>query len=101
MEMDIEEMRKAAVGNAAQYVTDNGIEVGQLWATLKLAEEYGELAQAMLVAAGQCSTNKRVDEEAAKRRLGDEFADVLGMLLVNASMHKVDIEAAFRRKWMD
>jgi NTP pyrophosphatase (non-canonical NTP hydrolase) len=67
------------------------------WCLLKLTEELGELTQAHLKLAGQ---SRGGDDADWRKRFEDEMADVLGQLLVLASLTKVDLDAALDRKWL-
>ena len=64
------------------------------WALLKLQEELGELTAEHLRMSG------RARGAADAGKLGDEAADVLGMLLIYCDRAGIDIEAAMQRKWL-
>lgn len=64
------------------------------WALLKLQEELGELTAEHLRMSGRA--RGAADESA----LGDEAADVLGMLLIYCDRVGIDLNAAMRRKWL-
>ena len=64
------------------------------WALLKLQEELGELTAEHLRVSG------RARGEADAQALGDEAADVLGMLLIYCDRAGIDLEQAMRRKWL-
>ena len=64
------------------------------WALLKLQEELGELTAEHLRMSGRA--RGAADAEA----LGDEAADVLGMLLIYCDRVGIDLEAAMARKWL-
>lgn len=64
------------------------------WALLKLQEELGELTAEHLRMSGRARGS--ADESA----LGDEAADVLGMLLIYCDRVGIDLDAAMRRKWL-
>lgn len=64
------------------------------WALLKLQEELGELTAEHLRLTGRA----RGAPDASA--LGDEAADVLGMLLIYCDRAGIDLEAAMQRKWL-
>ena len=76
------------------YAAEHGIERDRDWALLKLQEELGELTAEHLRMSG------RARGAADAGKLGDEAADVLGMLLIYCDRAGVDIEAAMQRKWL-
>lgn len=76
------------------YAREHGIERSADWALLKVQEELGELTAEHLRMSG------RARGQADAGKLGDEAADVLGMLLIYCQVSGVDIEQAMRRKWL-
>ena len=76
------------------YAREHGIDRDRDWALLKLQEELGELTAEHLRMSG------RARGQADAGKLGDEAADVLGMLLIYCDRAGVDIEAAMRNKWL-
>jgi NTP pyrophosphatase (non-canonical NTP hydrolase) len=64
------------------------------WAMLKLQEELGELTAEHLRMSG------RARGTADKVALGDEAADVLGMLLIYCDRAGIDLAVAMKRKWL-
>ena len=76
------------------YAAEHGIERSGDWALLKVQEELGELTAEHLRMSG------RARGAADAGKLGDEAADVLGMLLIYCDRASVDIEAAMRNKWL-
>lgn len=64
------------------------------WALLKVQEELGELTAEHLRMSG------RARGAADHDKLGDEAADVLGMLLIYCQAADIDIETAMQRKWL-
>jgi NTP pyrophosphatase (non-canonical NTP hydrolase) len=80
------------------YAREHGIDRDKAaagdWALLKVQEELGELTAEHLRMSG------RARGEADARKLGDEAADVLGMLLIYCQAAGVDIEQAMQRKWL-
>jgi NTP pyrophosphatase (non-canonical NTP hydrolase) len=80
------------------YAAEHGIDRDKAaagdWALLKVQEELGELV------AEHLRTSGRARGAADHEKLGDEAADVLGMLLIYCQAAGVDIEQAMQRKWL-
>ena len=76
------------------YAAEHDIDRDRDWALLKLQEELGELTAEHLRLSG------RARGEPDARALGDEAADVLGMLLIYCARAGVDLDQAMRRKWL-
>jgi len=76
------------------YAKEHGIERSADWALLKVQEELGELTAEHLRMSGRA----RGTADAGK--LGDEAADVLGMLLIYCDRVGIDLEQAMQRKWL-
>ena len=76
------------------YAREHNIERSGDWALLKVQEELGELTAEHLRMSG------RARGAADAGKLGDEAADVLGMLLIYCDRAGIDIEAAMQRKWL-
>ena len=76
------------------YAAEHGIHRSGDWAILKLQEELGELTAEHLRLSGRA---RGTPDPAA---LGDEAADVLGMLLIYCDRAGIDLEQAMQRKWL-
>ena len=76
------------------YAAEHGIDRDRDWALLKLQEELGELTAEHLRMSG------RARGQADAGKLGDEAADVLGMLLIYCDRAGIDLEEAMQRKWL-
>lgn len=76
------------------YAAEHGIDRCGDWAILKLQEELGELTAEHLRLSG------RARGEPSEQALGDEAADVLGMLLIYCDRAGIDLEQAMQRKWL-
>jgi NTP pyrophosphatase (non-canonical NTP hydrolase) len=76
------------------YAAEHGIDRAGDWALLKVQEELGELT------AEHLRMNGRARGAADASKLGDEAADVLGMLLIYCDRAGIDIERAMERKWL-
>ncbi len=76
------------------YATAHGIDRSGDWAILKLQEELGELTAEHVRMSGRARGAADAD------KLGDEAADVLGMLLIYCDRAGIDLEQAMQRKWL-
>ena len=92
--MNLKELQADVLRISDIYAREHGIDRSGDWALLKLQEELGELVAEHLRVSG------RARGAADPDKLGDEVADVLGMLLIYCQGAGVDIEAAMRRKWL-
>jgi NTP pyrophosphatase (non-canonical NTP hydrolase) len=97
--MDFKLLQEKIVKNAEGYGKHYGIKIDEDFALLKLYEEVGEFAQAILIHRNKCRPEKRLSEAESKNELAKELADVVGMALVNAHLLGIDLEAAFEEKW--
>ncbi|MEN0049011.1 MAG: nucleotide pyrophosphohydrolase [Bacteroidota bacterium] len=69
----------------------------ELTNTAVLMEEVGEVARLMARLYGEQSFKKKEDELKAKENLGDEFADVLFVLICLANQTGVDLTDALKK----
>ncbi|WP_235551258.1 phosphoribosyl-ATP pyrophosphohydrolase [Brevundimonas sp. Leaf280] len=76
------------------YAAEHGIDRDRDWALLKLQEELGELT------AEHLRLTSRARGAPDRQALGDEAADVLGMLLIYCARAGVDLDQAMQRKWL-
>jgi len=76
------------------YAREHGIDRSGDWALLKVQEELGELTAEHLRMSGRARGTADAD------KLGDEAADVLGMLLIYCDRAGIDLEQAMQRKWL-
>lgn len=83
-----------------RYAEDNGIKVNDDYAVLKLVEEVGEFAQAVIIKKGMCRTEKRVPPAESRRNVGAELSDILGLTILCADRMGVDLESAIAEKWL-
>jgi NTP pyrophosphatase (non-canonical NTP hydrolase) len=94
MSLDLDELRVDVLRISDIYAREHRIDRDRDWALLKLQEELGELTAEHLRMSG------RARGAADREKLGDEAADVLGMLLIYCDQAGVDLENAMRRKWL-
>ena len=76
------------------YAREHSIDRDRDWALLKLQEELAELTKEHLNLTGRARGAPNATA------LGDEAADVLGMLLIYCDHAGIDLEAAMQRKWL-
>lgn len=92
--MELKALQASVLRISDIYAREHSIDRDRDWALLKLQEELGELTAEHLRMSG------RARGAADAGKLGDEAADVLGMLLIYCDHAGIDIEAAMRRKWL-
>jgi NTP pyrophosphatase (non-canonical NTP hydrolase) len=94
MSLDLKALQADVLRISEIYAREHGIDRDRDWALLKLQEELGELTAEHLRMSG------RARGAADAGKLGDEAADVLGMLLIYCDRAGIDLEQAMRRKWL-
>ena len=99
--MEFKKLQEKTVQNAINYGKNYNIEIDEDFALLKLFEELGEFAQAVLIHKKKSRPEKFVSEDLSKDELGKELADVVGMAMVNAHLFGIDLEDAISKKWID
>jgi len=92
--MKLTELTASVLRISDIYAREHSIDRDRDWALLKLQEELGELTKEHLNLSGRA--RGKPDPQA----LGDEAADVLGMLLIYCDHAGIDLEAAMQRKWL-
>ena len=96
--MDLKTLQTDVLRISDIYATEHGIDRDKAgagdWALLKLQEELGELTAEHLRLTG------RARGAPDARALGDEAADVLGMLLIYCERAGIDLDKAMQRKWL-
>jgi len=99
--MTFKELQSKIIQNAEKYGENYDVDIDEDWALLKLYEEVGELAQAVLIHRKKSRPSKYVPEDVSKEEVGKELADVMGMVIVNAHLFGIDLEDAIDRKWIN
>jgi NTP pyrophosphatase (non-canonical NTP hydrolase) len=99
--MDFKKLQQKVVKNAQDYGTRHNVKIDEEFALIKLFEEVGEFAQAILVHRKKCRTEKLVPEAVSKKELSKELADIVGMAIVNAYLLNIDLEDAIDKKWIN
>jgi NTP pyrophosphatase (non-canonical NTP hydrolase) len=98
--MDFKTLEQKVAKNAFDYGKRHNIKFDQEFAVIKLMEEVGEFAQALLIHQKKCRESKFVSQDISKEELGKELADVIGMVIVNANLLGIDLEKAIDQKWI-
>ena len=99
--MDFKELQQKVVKNALAYGERHELQIDKDFAIIKLFEEVGELAQAVLIHNKKCRKSKRVPDDASKKELAKELADVVGLAILNAHLLDIDLEDAINTKWIN
>ena len=92
--MDLKGLQADVLRISDIYAAEHDIDRDRDWALLKLQEELGELTAEHLRLTG------RARGMPDARALGDEAADVLGMLLIYCAQAGVDLDQTMQRKWL-
>jgi NTP pyrophosphatase (non-canonical NTP hydrolase) len=98
--MDFQELQDRVLEHARAYSDKYGVVIDEDFALLKLCEEVGELAQAVLIARGRCRAEKCKPEAEARGAVAYELADIVGMAIVAADRLGIDLERAMALKWL-
>ncbi|MFA5030860.1 MAG: MazG nucleotide pyrophosphohydrolase domain-containing protein [Patescibacteria group bacterium] len=98
--MEVKDLQEQVVANAFRYGEKFKVTIDQDFALLKLYEEVGEFAQAVLIHRKKSRPEKYLPEEQSKSNLADELADVIGMAIVSAHLFGIDLEDAMSKKWI-
>lgn len=99
--MEFKDIQSGAMRNARMYGEEYGVMIDEEFSSLKLFEEAGEFAQAMLVYRRKSRPEKFLPEIEAKNEVAKELADVVGMALVNAELLGIDLEEVLKEKWIN
>lgn len=98
--MDFSNVQKKVIQNALNYGERYNVVIDEDFSLLKLSEEVGELAQAVLIRRKKCRPEKFVSEEESRRNVAKELADVVGMAMVTAHLMGINLEEAIDKKWI-
>jgi len=98
--MKFKEVEDGVIKNAMKYGKKCNVEIDEDFALLKLYEEVGEFAQAVLIHRKKSRPEKHVPEDVSKKELAKELADIVGMAMVNAHLFGIDLEEEIDKKWI-
>jgi NTP pyrophosphatase (non-canonical NTP hydrolase) len=99
--MTFDEMQKGILEVAKIYGERFNVNIDQDFAILKLYEEVGEYAQAVLIHRKKSKPEKHKPKDETREMLGQELADIIGMVIVNADLFGIDLKKAIQDKWLD
>ncbi len=97
--MEFKELQEKILKVTQGYEKTFNLKIDEDFALLKLNEEAGEFAQAVLIHRKKSRPEKHLPEEQSKELVGEELADMLGMIVVNADRLGIDLEKAIEKKW--
>lgn len=96
---NLNDMQQKALAAMAKYLKENpDVKVDRDYYPFKLTEEWGECMQAYLMLTDR-GRQKGLTKDEIHAKLENEFADVLGFLLLFAHSEKIDIARAMDNKW--
>ena len=93
--MNLKDLQADVLRISDIYAAEHDIDRDRDWALLKMQEELGELTAEHLRLTGRA--RGAPDSQA----LGDEAADVLGMLLIYCARAGINLDQAMQRKWLN
>ena len=99
--MDFKDLQDKVIQNAMSYGKKYGVIIDEDFAILKLYEEVGEFAQAILIHHKKCRPEKYFPEGTSKDELAKELADIVGMAILNAHILGIDLDDAIDKKWIN
>lgn len=98
--MTFKDLQKGVIQNSMIYGKKFNVKIDEDFALIKLYEEVGEFAQAVLIHRKKSRPEKHVAEKISKKELAKELADIVGMAIVNAHLLEIDLEEAIDKKWI-
>ena len=98
--MKFKDLENEVIQNALRYGKEYNVEIDEDFALLKLYEEVGEFAQAVLIHRKKSRPEKHVSVDISKKEMAKELADIVGMAMVNAHLLGIDLEEAIDKKWI-
>ncbi|MES2953157.1 MAG: hypothetical protein V4674_01195 [Patescibacteria group bacterium] len=99
MYQDFDRLREKIKKVLERYKADfPEVKVDRDYFPLKISEEWGECMQAYLMLTDR-GRNKGKTKEEMRAMLSDEFADVLGFLLLFGESEGIDPAEALAKKW--
>lgn len=99
--MTFDEMQNGILEVAKIYGKRFDVDIDQDFAILKLYEEVGEYAQAVLIHRKKSKPEKYKSAKETKEMLGEELADIIGMVIVNADLFGINLKKAIQDKWLN
>lgn len=99
--MDFKEIEKLIIANAERYSKKHGIPIDLEWLLLKLVEENGEFANALLVYTKKCRQKKFIDDDVAKNNIANELADIFTIVVLLADKLDVNLLSSLNEKVLE
>ena len=99
--MTFDEIKNGILEVARVYGERFNVNIDQDFAILKLYEEVGEYAQAVLIHRKKSKPEKFKSESETKEKLGEELSDIIGLAIVNADLFGIDLEKTIKQKWLN
>lgn len=99
--MEFNVLQDKVVKNAQNYGKRFNVSIDKQFAFLKLIEEVGEFAEAVLIYNKKSRPEKHLSSEDAQKKIAEELADVIGMAIVNAHLLEIDLEKSINEKWIN
>ncbi|MBI4592096.1 hypothetical protein HY733_01470 [Candidatus Uhrbacteria bacterium] len=99
--MEFSEIQRLVKANAERYAKKHGVTFSRGVLLLKLMEETGEFAEALLVCDEQCRSEKKLPPTQAQEQLASELADVFNILLLLADHFEIDLLSVLEKKSLE
>ncbi|MBI3250613.1 MAG: phosphoribosyl-ATP pyrophosphohydrolase [Candidatus Andersenbacteria bacterium] len=98
--MEFNDLQKKIIANAQDYGERYNVIIDKDFVLLKLVEEIGEFAEAILTQEKKSRPEKLLPPDQSAKKVAQELADVVGMAIVAADVMGVDLERALHDKWI-
>jgi|SRR5947209_3243318 len=98
--MTFQDMQDGIIRVTETYRKRYGVVIDQDFAFLKLYEEVGEFAKAVLIHRKKSRPEKHSTEAESKEMLASELADIVGLAIINANLLGIDLQKAIEDKWL-
>ena len=99
--MYFKELQKRILETAKRYQNEHNLTLDENVAVTKLFEEVGEFAEAVLIHRKKSRPEKHLPFEESKKKVSEELADIVGMVIINADHLGIDLEEAIQNKWIN
>lgn len=96
--MEFNELKKLILANTERYSKQHNIEIDLYWLILKLMEESGEFANALLIHEKKCRASKIKSDEEDLDNLKKEISDVFTMVVLIAEKLNIDLIETLEEK---
>ncbi|WDE99015.1 hypothetical protein PQO03_14350 [Lentisphaera profundi] len=96
--MTLNELILEICRNADWYAEKFQVKVDKEFAALSLVKEIGQFAEARMIEQGIAI--KKLNDVESKDRMTQELVDIIALAIINADLHKIDLEKALKDKWI-